>query len=100
MVFSLIVATACVAVAPQDQGQPSTIGAAQAIDPAILAEYNALRAKTPGTADAHWKLGLWCEQKRLKAEALVEFLEVTRLDPRRESAWKKLGYVKQNGRWM
>jgi hypothetical protein len=68
--------------------------------PAALAEYNARRTRLPDTADARWKLGLWCEQAGLKGEATLEFLAVTRLDPRREPAWKKLGYQKQNGRWM
>ena len=31
---------------------------------------------------------------------MIEFEAVTQLDPRRESAWKKLGYVKHDGRWM
>ncbi len=67
---------------------------------AASAEYLALRAKTADTADAHWKLGLWCEKNGLKAEALIEFEAVTHFDPRREAAWKKLGFVKQQGRWL
>ncbi len=31
---------------------------------------------------------------------MIEFEAVTQLDPRREAAWKKLGYVKHDGRWM
>src|SRR4051812_45920150 len=93
MVFMLLVGTALLAAAPQETAQAPT-------DPALLAEYNGLKAGTPDTADGHWKLGLWCEQKGLKPEAEVEFLAVTTLDPRRDSAWKKLGYQKENGRWM
>src|SRR5947209_17533725 len=32
---------------------------------ATMAEYNARREAMPETADAHWKLGVWCEQKGL-----------------------------------
>ncbi len=70
------------------------------VDPGeALAEYNALRAKTPSTAAAQWKLGLWCEEHGLKAEAYVHFSEVVRLDPRREGAWRRLGFKKVHGRW-
>ena len=57
-----------------------------------------MRAKSPNTADGHWKLGVWCEQKGLKAQAEMEFMVVCQLDPKREAAWKKLGYLKQNGK--
>jgi Hint domain len=100
MVSGLIVSMAVLAA-----GQPQGVGrsGAEASQGAALAartEYLALRANTPETADGHWKLGLWCEKKGLKAEALIEFEAVSQLDPRRESAWKKLGYVKHEGRWM
>ena len=39
----------------------------------------------PDTAEAHWKLALWCEQKGLKGEATVELLAVTGLDPAPEN---------------
>jgi tetratricopeptide (TPR) repeat protein len=67
---------------------------------AALAEYNARRERTPETADAQWKLALWCEQQGLKAEALAHLTAVTRLDPTRVNAWKHLGYKLQGGRWM
>src|ERR1700677_2789227 len=98
MVSGLIVSMAVLAA-----GQPQGIGrsGAEASQGAALAnEYLALRASTPETADGHWKLGLWCEKKGLKAEALIEFGAVSELDPRRESAWKKLGYVKHEVRWL
>ena len=38
--------------------------------------------------------------KGLKAEAGSSLKPSTQLDPRREAAWKKLGYVKHDGRWM
>ena len=67
---------------------------------ARLAEYNARRAKAPETADAQWSLALWCEQNGLDAEARAHFTVVTRLDPSREAAWKRLGCKKVNGRWV
>jgi len=65
-----------------------------------LAEYNARRARTPETADAHWSLALWCEQNGLDAEASAHFTTVTHLDPSRDAAWKRLGCKKLNGRWI
>jgi hypothetical protein len=67
---------------------------------AALAEYNSRRERTPETADAHWKLALWCEQKGLRAEALAHLTAVTRLDPRQAKAWTHLGYKVHGGRWM
>jgi hypothetical protein len=70
------------------------------VDPGeALAEYNSLRQKTPSTAAAQWKLGLWCEEHGLKPEAYVHFAEVVRLDPKRDAAWRKLGFKKHQGRW-
>ena len=67
---------------------------------AALAEYNSRRAKAPNTAEAQWKLALWCEGKGLKAEATAHLAAVVRLDPKREAAWRRLGYTKQkDGRW-
>ncbi|MFO0950189.1 MAG: hypothetical protein U0835_03370 [Isosphaeraceae bacterium] len=65
-----------------------------------LAEYNALKAKLRPTAEGHWQLGLWCSSHGLKAEAEFHFSEVVRLDPKRDAAWKRLGYVRQYGRWV
>ena len=102
MVSMLIVSFALLAAGQQpgaanDAGKTSLPAVAAA---AGRAEYLALRAKTADTADAHWKLALWCERNGLKAEAQIEFQAVTQLDSRREAAWKKLGYVKHDGRWM
>lgn len=65
-----------------------------------LAEYNALKEKTPHTVAAQSKLAAWCEEHGLKAEAYVHYAEVVRLDPKREAAWRKLGYKKYGNRWM
>jgi hypothetical protein len=65
-----------------------------------LAEYNTHRAGMKDTAQAHWNLGVWCAEHGLRPEATAHFTAVTRLDPTRESAWKRLGFVRHRGRWM
>ena len=49
---------------------------------------------------AHEKLGNWCEQQGLKDEATAHFTMAVQHDPTRDTAWKHLGYVKRQGRWM
>lgn len=65
-----------------------------------LAEYNARRERMKPTADSHWRLAVWCEEQGLADEARAHFTAVTRLDPGRAAAWKRLGCKKVNGRWM
>jgi hypothetical protein len=83
----LVVSSALFAVRasdPHDSGNdPRTASKVAAnVNPVeALAKYNALKEKTPATAAAQWKLGLWCEQHALKPEANVHFWEVVRLDP-------------------
>ncbi len=67
---------------------------------ARLADYNARRARTPDTADAQWRLALWCEEAGLKSEATAHLSAVVRLDPSHENAWKRLGCKKYEGRWL
>ncbi len=67
---------------------------------AKLAEYNAKRADMTESAESHMRLGLWCEENGLQAEAQAHFANVTRLEPSRETAWKKLGCKKVGGRWV
>ncbi len=81
---------------------------------AKLAEYEGQRARLstiedsvnarlqgyPELAEAHHRLGLWCEKNGLKAEALAHFTTAVHLDPYREKSWRHLGWVKRNGRWL
>jgi hypothetical protein len=89
----------------QDEGKwrrPEDVAAriqADADRAAVLAEYNAKRAMTPRTAEAQWKLALWCESRGLKAETIAHLVAVVQLDPKREEAWKRLGYKKHDGVW-
>ncbi len=67
---------------------------------ASLAEYRARRARMSNSANAHWKLAMWCKQHGLKPEAEAHLTVVTQLDPGRESAWKRLGFKKHGSRWL
>jgi hypothetical protein len=67
---------------------------------AALQEYLQRRARTPDKADEQWKLALWCDQNGLKQQAIAHLYRVISLDPKRDVAWKRLGYRKQNGRWI
>lgn len=67
---------------------------------AALEQYQARRAQAEPTAEGQWKLALWCEENGLKDEARAHLMVVTQIDPKRESAWKRLGYQKHEGRWV
>ena len=67
---------------------------------AAAAEYNDRRTRLSNTAEAHWRLAIWCDERGLKPEAMAHYTSVVRLDPGREAAWKRLGCKKHNGRWM
>ncbi len=82
---------------PADVGEKTAADARLA---ARLAEYNARKAETPNTADAQWKLAAWCDKQGLTAEARSHYTAVTRLDPRRDAAWARLGCKKIDGRWL
>jgi Pretoxin HINT domain len=65
-----------------------------------LTSYNARRARMVDSADAHWKMAVWCEQQGLNPEATAHLTRVVQLEPGREAAWKHLGYRKQGRRWV
>ncbi len=67
---------------------------------ALMEEYLRRRAKAPDKADDQAKLAAWCDQNGLKAQAVAHYHAVLRLDPRREAAWKHLGFKKSGGRWV
>lgn len=82
--------------------KPNEVAERIAADPALRSsfeEYASRRARTPDTAEAHWKLALWCEERGLEPQARAHLTTVVRLDPSREAAWKRLGYKRVNGRW-
>ncbi len=79
--------------------QPTREVATAVNESEINAKYNELKEKTPSTAAAQWRLGLWCEEHGLKGLAPLHFEAVVQLDPKRDAAWRKLGFKKSGGRW-
>jgi hypothetical protein len=51
-------------------------------------------------AEGFYQLGLWCEQNKLKADALRSFKRSLEIDPQHEGAHKALGHVEHQGAWM
>ena len=72
----------------------------KADDDALLAEYRDRRAKTKDDPDAQWTLALWCDENGLKDEAVAHFTAVVKRDPKRDAAWRRLGFKKQGQRWV
>ena len=68
---------------------------------ALMQEYLQRRAKTPDTADGHWKLAAWCEQNGLKPAGRRPLPAVvcgwTRGGTRRGSIWDSRSRA---GRWI
>ncbi len=108
MIPTLVLSSVVLFLPAQAGGQaPSQLGpkSAAKVESAMtsdeaLAKYNELKAKAPRTVAGQSKLAMWCEEHGLKAESFVHYAEVVRLDPRREAAWRKLGYKKYGNRWM
>ena len=66
---------------------------------ATRADYEDRRRKSAYTADAQWALGVWAEEHGLIEQSRAHLAAVTRLDPARDAAWKRLGFKKHDGRW-
>ena len=67
---------------------------------AILKEYLDRRAHIADKPDDHWKLALWCGQNGLKEQSTVHLRRVIQLDPRRDAAWRRLGFKRQGSQWV
>ena len=91
-------------VARRDQWvRPDVVANQVKADPVLveaLAEYDRKRSATPYTADGQFQLAQWADQRGLRDQARAHYIATTRLDPRREQAWKRLGYRKHDGRWV
>jgi hypothetical protein len=105
MIVSILVASTLLVgqtAAPTHSGekQKTTSKAAAEVDPQkAMSEYYVLKEKTPMTAAARWKLALWCEEHGLKDIAHVHFREVVWLDPKRDAAWRRLGFKRHGNHW-
>ncbi len=51
-------------------------------------------------AEGFYQLGLWCDQNKMKPEALRAFKRVLEIEPQHEAAHKALGHVQFKGAWM
>ncbi len=67
---------------------------------ARIKEYLDRRSRAPDRAEDQWKLAVWCEQNGLREQAIAHLHRVVQLDPKRESAWKHLGYKRVGARWV
>jgi Pretoxin HINT domain len=67
---------------------------------ALLKEYLQRRARAPDKPDDQWKLALWCEENGLKEQATAHLYQVLKRDPRRDAAWKRLGFKRIGGHWV
>lgn len=95
---------------------PAAVGDAVETDEALtakLAEYNRRRAELeeslqPGSyginrrkaARAHERLAMWCADQGLHAESVAHFTTAIHFDPYHDATWRRLGYVRHDGRWM
>ena len=50
--------------------------------------------------EAHYQLGLWCEQKGLARQAREFLLRTIQIDPGHVEARRRLGYERIDGEWM
>ncbi len=84
-------------------GPPEDTGRRIKEDPAyreLIDEYLARRAQATHKAESQMRLATWCEEKGLKAEAMAHYNVVVQLDPKREAAWRRLGYRKSSEGWV
>lgn len=66
----------------------------------LFDEYVNRRAKAALEVGDQLELARWCEEQGLVDQMRVHLITVVRLDPSRESTWKRLGFTKHDGRWM
>ena len=71
-------------------------------EPGPLADYRRkmAEAEVEGTGEAHYRLGLWCDEHKLRGPAEVQYRLAVGLDSGIEGAHKKLGHVLHEGRWV
>jgi Pretoxin HINT domain len=65
-----------------------------------LAEYRALRAKTPKTLTGQLQLATWCRQHKLYDQQRAHLTAVLEINPNHAAARKALGFVRMGPFWI
>jgi tetratricopeptide (TPR) repeat protein len=68
-------------------------------DDKLRQEYEEKKLASKQNAKGQYELGKWCDQKKLKEEAIKAYERALEIDPEFEPARKALGYKKVLGRW-
>jgi hypothetical protein len=63
-------------------------------------EYEEIKGQYADSAEDQFKLAVWCEQHKLWRQRREHLQKVIELDPDHAQAREKLGYVKQDGKWL
>lgn len=63
-------------------------------------EYKKRKKAMPNTAQAHYDLALWCEERGLPSKRVKHLKIVIDLDPDHAAARDALGYEKKDGAWV
>jgi hypothetical protein len=65
-----------------------------------LRAYEQWLPKMPQSADGNWKMADWCGRHKLREQEQFHLAEAIRLNPDHESARRRLGYIRLEGRWI
>jgi hypothetical protein len=91
---------------PTRRGQVDSPGGEGSVKPVkdpvagALAAYEARRVQTGERADDQKRLAAWCDTQGLWDQARTHWEAVVRLDPRDESARRRLGYRPRKEQWI
>lgn len=66
----------------------------------LYREYLGVRPQYADTVAGHRRLGIWCDQRRLKGQARAHLLRVLELSPDDPEARERLGYRRVAGAWL
>lgn len=67
---------------------------------AVFQEYLERRTQARDKADDQYKLALWCEENGLTQPMTAHLRRVVELDPKRDGAWRRLGFRKVGKSWI
>jgi hypothetical protein len=91
---------------PPGAGQEDPTGREGSVEPGkdlfagALASYEARRAQAGDRVDDQKQMASWCDTQGLWDQARSHWEAVLRLDPRDESARRRLGYRPRQGQWV